>query len=206
MAPALFIAPDAPAPPPLAFGTGLSLASSHPLKPPLSPHFVSGGCPRWRRRGRGRQWRWRRGGDGGKGGGGGNGGGEGPAAPALADGGGEGGGGGDGGGEGGGGGGGGLVLSESRALRCTQRSHTQCVSQTDRGRTLLHAPPPTIHSDLENVRLSTTSDTDGRHQTCAPLFSLPCMLGSRTLATRRCRAAAVFIHSFIQHHQLASRA
>ena len=84
MATALFIAPDAPAPPPLAFGTGLSLASSHPLEPPLSPHFVSGGCPRWRRRGRGRQWRWRRGGGGGKGGGGGNGGGEGPAAHYTA--------------------------------------------------------------------------------------------------------------------------
>ena len=177
MATALFIAPDAPAPPPLAFGTGLSLASSHPLEPPLSPHFVSGGCPRWRRRGRGRQWRWRRGGGGGKGGGGG-----GEFRCTV------------------------FVLSESRSFRCTQRSHTQCVAQTDRGRTLLHAPPPTIHSDLENVRLSTTSDTDGRHQTCAPLFSLPCMLGSRTLATRRCRAAAVFIHSFIQHHQLASRA
>ena len=153
MAPALFIAPDAPAPPPLAFGTGLSLASSHPLEPPLSPHFVSGGCPRWRRRGRGRQWRWRRGGGGGKGGGGGNGGGEGPAAPALADGGGEGGGGGDGGGEGGGGGGEFrctvFVLRESWSFRCTQRSHTQCVAQTDRVRTLLHAPPPTTQRSGE---------------------------------------------------------
>ena len=84
------------------------------------------------------------------------------------------------------------------------RTHSVWLKRTESEH--YHTPRRPLHSDLENVRLSTTSDTDGRHQTCAPLFSLPCMLGSRTLATRRCRAAAVFIHSFIQHHQLASRA
>jgi hypothetical protein len=68
-------------------------------------------------------------------------------------GGGEGGGGGDGGGEGGGGGGEFrctvFVLRESWSFRCTQRSHTQCVAQTDRVRTLPHAPPPTTQRSGE---------------------------------------------------------
>ena len=54
------------------------------------------------------------------------------------------------------------------------RTHSVWLKRTESEH--YYTPRRPLHSDLENVRLSTTSDTDGRHQTCAPLFSLPCML------------------------------